>query len=256
MPLGPAVARPCRILYLCHPCGAEAWQGHEQGVENHEDPTTRKVCARRRTRLLLRGTSGVNLCPRGGASSAKTITHTMLKTNAAGSYRARPEGWGQLSYHRQPDRDPGESCPRFFASLLTGGARKSSAGLCEPGAAGPAAVIDRRHSATRKETLRKSNPGVNARCLLKALLRHEDHPLNVEAERPCNHQVDPPETVTVASGVPDTPPRLGRWQERAGKPRDPRRPDRPAASQKPYRSPKDGKQSPALLTAPELGHRL
>jgi hypothetical protein len=98
--------------------------------------------------------------------------------------------------------------PLGATSLLTGGARRSSAGLSEPGGAGPAAVVDRRHSATRTETLRKPNPGANARCLLKAPLRHEDHPLNVESERPCHHRVDSAEAVTAASGVPDTPPCL------------------------------------------------
>jgi hypothetical protein len=169
---------------------------------------------------------------------------------------APPREWGQLPYHRQPDRDLGEPCPYMLASLLTVGARESSAGLSEPGTAGPAAVVDWRHAATRKETLRKSNPGANARCLLKALFRHEDHALNGEPEHPCHHRVDPAEAVTAASGVPDTPLRLGRWRGRAEKPPDPRRPDRPAASSSPDRSPKDGKPLPALLTAPELGHRL
>jgi hypothetical protein len=42
-----------------------------------------------------------------------------------------------------------------------------------------------------------------------------------------------PEAVTAASGVPEAPPRLGRWQERAGEPRDTRRPDHAAASSNP-----------------------
>jgi hypothetical protein len=74
----------------------------------------------------------------------------------------------------------------------------------------------------RKETLRKSNPGANARCLLKALLRHEDPPLNGDAKVRCNHRVGPPEAVTAVSGTPEAPPRLGRWQERTGKPPDTR----------------------------------
>jgi hypothetical protein len=199
--LGPVAARPFRILYLCHPCGAGTPQGHEDAVEHDQDTTTRKVCARRGTRHLLRGTSQSNLCPRGGASRANTHHSRGVEDARCWRLPGASREWGQLPYHRQPDRDSGGPCPRMLASLLTGGARRSSAGLSKPRAAGPVAVVDRRHSATRKETLRKSNPGANARCLLKALLRHEDPPLNGEPERPCNHRVDPSETVTVASGM-------------------------------------------------------
>ena len=71
MRIGRAVARPFESVYLCHPCGAGARQVHEQGVENHEYTTARKVCSRRGERPLLRGTSLINLCQHGGGSRGK-----------------------------------------------------------------------------------------------------------------------------------------------------------------------------------------
>ncbi len=61
---------------------------------------------------------------------------------------------GQLLYHVRPGQDPGEPCLRIFASLRARGARNSSAGMQEPGAGEGAAVVERRHGPTRKETLR------------------------------------------------------------------------------------------------------